>query len=204
MYYRNVKERLIKDSENRFGYHFSDEDFYIYFMIHGYKHYAFSGTGIRFLSDIYVFLRERGQYLDWGYVRKELLALKIQGFETSTRELAEKLFGGTDAYSLVGEEEKMLAYLMGAGTYGTLGTRIKRKLEEIQQGDGPLTVWTKLRYIWRRLFPDKNIMKQYFHFCRKHPWSIPFFWIYRLIRAATVRRKAVAREVQAMNIQAKD
>lgn len=197
-HYEDVKLRLKKDEENGFGYHFSDEDFYLYLLIHGYKHYTLSGTGIRFLSDIYVFLREKGQLLDWEYVKKELEILKIQEFEAKTRELAEKLFGDNEVYSLVGEEEKILKYLMGAGTYGTLKNRVNRELEGIQKNGGPVTAWTKIRYAWKRLFPDRTFMKAYAPFCRKHEWSIPFFRIYRLINAVIFRRKTIKNELGAM------
>ena len=47
-YYRNVKERLIKNDNDACGYHFSDEDFYIFMIAHEYKHYTGGGTGLRF------------------------------------------------------------------------------------------------------------------------------------------------------------
>ena len=75
----------------------------------------------------------------------------------------------------------MLAYLMGAGTYGTVENRVNRKMEKIQAGDGPVSMWTKVRYAWQRLFPDRDFMKRYSPICRKYPWSIPFMRIYRLV-----------------------
>lgn len=203
-HYQNVKSQLQKDCENQFGYHFYDEDFYVYLLIHGYKHYVQGGTGIRFLADIFVFLREKQKNLDWDYIYRELQTLKISEFETQTRDLAGKLFGMENTSSLADEEQVLLTYLMGAGTYGTVENRVIRELKEIQQGDGPLTVWTKIKYTWRRMFPDREFMKLYSPFCRKHPWSMPFFWISRLIKATILRRKAIARELQALNSKSKD
>ena len=196
-YYQNVKARLIQDEGNGYGYHFSDEDFYVYLLAHGYKHYSTCGTGIRFLSDIYVFLREKQAFLNWDYIAEELHALKIHEFEAATRELTNKLFG-TDGYTLT-EEGTLLRYLMGAGTYGTTENRIHRQLEKIQQDDGPLTLWTKIRYVWRRLFPDRAFMRAYIPFCRKHEWSIPFFWIYRIIKGILFERKSINWEMQIIN-----
>lgn len=202
-YYQDIKLRLQKDEENRCGYHFADEDFYVYLLVHGYKHYVYSGTGIRFLSDIYVYLREKQSSLNWDYIHKELQTLRIAEFEAQTRLLAEKLFGNAEQWVLAAEEQAVLTYLMGAGTYGTTENRVDRQLEALQQGDGPVTAWTKIRYTWRRLFPDREFMKLYSSFCRKHPWSIPFMRIYRLIKAAAVRRKAIRQEIQAMNREKK-
>ena len=53
-YYQNVKERLIPDAAGSYGYHFTDEDLYIYILSHAYKHYMGTGTGLRSLLDCYV------------------------------------------------------------------------------------------------------------------------------------------------------
>lgn len=42
-YYKNIKEKLVKDSGNEYGYHFRNEDFYLYMMSHDYKHYMRGG-----------------------------------------------------------------------------------------------------------------------------------------------------------------
>ena len=57
-YYRDVRRLLIKDSGNHFGYHLSDEDFYLYMIAHEYKHFAWGGTGLRSLLDTYVYLKK--------------------------------------------------------------------------------------------------------------------------------------------------
>jgi hypothetical protein len=50
-YFRDVKQRLLKDEQNQFGYHFSREDFYIYMVTHAYKHFIHGGVGIRNLLE---------------------------------------------------------------------------------------------------------------------------------------------------------
>lgn len=197
MYYQNVETKRIKDEGNGYGYHFTDEDFYVYILAHGYKHYSNNGTGIRFLSDIYVFLQQKKATLNWDHIASELRDLKIYEFEAATRELADKLFGA-EHYDLAKEEGKLLGYLMGAGIYGSTKNGINRKLREIQQDDAPVTIWTKIRYTWKRLFPDRAFMELYAPFCKKHKWSIPFFWIYRIIKAVIFKRKIISREIRIM------
>ena len=199
-YFADVKERRKKDAGNAYGYHFSDEDFYLYLMLHGYKHYANAGTGIRFLSDVFVFLQKKKQSMDWSYIRGEMEKVELAGFEEQARELALKLFAD-DASELTGEEEEMLCRLLGSGTYGTLSNMTSKKMRELQKDEGDITVWTKLRYIWSRVFPDYEFMCAYSPFCEKHPWSMPFFWVWRWIRALTVRRKDVISEIKAVKKQ---
>ena len=197
-YYDNVKDRLVKDSENQYGYHFSDEDFYVFLLIHGYKHYTSKGTGVRFLSDIYVYLREKGSSLNWQYVEAELKTLGIWEFAQTTKDLAMKLFAPEAGAILAEQENQILAYLVGAGTYGTVENWVTGELEKMRKPNGKVTRWTKLRYVWWRLFPDREFMKVYSHFCRKHEWAIPFFRIYRLIKAFANRRNVIRQEIEAV------
>ena len=67
-YYSNVVDRLISVEGKNYEYKFSDEDFYIYNIAHAYKHYSFGGTGLRILTDTYVFLKAKKDTLDISYI----------------------------------------------------------------------------------------------------------------------------------------
>ena len=69
-YYHDIKPRLIKDKNNQYGYHFSNEDLYIYLTAHEYKHYAAGGTGLRSVLDTYVFWQKLGDQLDTEYCKQ--------------------------------------------------------------------------------------------------------------------------------------
>ena len=45
-YYQDVKSRLILNEGSQYGYHFRDEDFYLYMLAHAYKHFSNCGTGL--------------------------------------------------------------------------------------------------------------------------------------------------------------
>jgi len=198
-HFKNLKQRLKKDSDNACGYHFSHEDFYVYILTHAYKHYAHSGTGIRILLDIYVFLNKYGAQMNWEYIGGELKKLAICDFEEKVKNVTQKLFGGETASELNREEQNFLSYLMGSGVYGTRENFVNENLKPLRESDGTLSVQGRLRYIWKRLFLDKMIMKQYYPFCRKHEWSIPFFWIYRFIKAVLFRGKWILTECRILN-----
>ena len=91
-YYKDVKKRLVKDSGNKYGYHFTDDDYYIFFIFHAFKHYDSRGTGFRTVADEYVILSSDKLKLDFGYISKELEKLGIAEFEERLRELAVSLF----------------------------------------------------------------------------------------------------------------
>ena len=91
-YYDDIKNRLIKDEGNKYGFHFGDEDFYIYFTAHAYKHYKEGGTGFKTLTDFFVLNKSYGDTLDRKYINTELDKLGIRDFENDMRLLSEKLF----------------------------------------------------------------------------------------------------------------
>ncbi|SHK65955.1 nucleotidyltransferase domain-containing protein [Hespellia stercorisuis] len=194
-YYQDVKERLIQDRENQYGYHFTDEDFYIYIITHAYKHYNGSGTGIRSLLDIAVYLRKKESSLDWKYISDELKKLQVAEFEQNSRNLAEKVFS-KEQYNLTEEETGLLHYFLGAGTYGTMANRVEKKLREYQPDDELIKGVTKRRYIRQRLFPDESFYQDFVPFAYRHKWFRPFYLVYRAIRGVLRKRKMIARELK--------
>lgn len=55
---------------------------------------------------------------------------------------------------------------------------------------------SKVRYVWRRIFPGKEVY-QYYPFFNKYKIFLPVFWIYRLFRAVfqKKRRERIRREI---------
>jgi hypothetical protein len=206
-YYADVKNRLLKDEGNAFGYHFREEDFYVFQMIHTFKHYNGSGTGLRSLLDVYVYVWRRGESLDWDYIRRETEKLEIAEFEQQCRELAGKLFAEPDAdyeRKLSGEEMEMLCYFTGAGTYGTAVNRIKKKLDELQADGAPITRKTRIMYCVRRVFPTMDWIGKNMPFCYRHKWTIPFYLLYRILRGVLFDRKRLRGEVRNVRIAGTD
>ena len=194
--YKDVKSRLIKDEGNSCGYHFSDEDFYVYFITHASKHFQGAGTGIRHLIDLYLYI-DGNQDLDWGYVQKELHKLGIAENETMMRQLAFKLFSkdGKGFSGLTTEEEEYLEILFGAGTYGTAQQQVKNKLDKLlSEGKYRDLKSVKRKYIWERFFPKPEIYKNYYPFFYNHKWARPVLLFYRILHGCLVNRKKIMKE----------
>jgi len=187
-YYSDVEKRLIKDEDNEYSRHFSNEDFYIYMIAHEYKHYATGGTGVRSLLDIYIFQKLFGDLLDRDYIDRELKELELEDYERNARELAEKVF---TLKALTIEEKKLLDYYVISGTYGTVSNHVENKLQKTAQG-------SKFKYIIRRIFPDMKTYKVWYPWAYKHKWLLPAAWAFRLVRGITVRRKTISSEVKAL------
>ncbi len=188
-YYKNVKDRLVKDSDNKYGYHFTDEDFYIYFLSHGFKHYDGSGNGLRFLCDLYVYLKEKQAAMDFAYIGKELQTLGLVDFELNCRELVSEIFGDIDAFdfeTLSQAHKEMLTYFLSSGTYGTIEQGVQKAINK----------HGKFKYLLWRIFPGTETLKVY-HPVFKHKCLMPIGWFYRAIKIVFTRPGSVLQMVKA-------
>lgn len=189
-YYENIKTKLEKDSNNSFGYHFSDEDFYIYMIVHEYKHYSNGGTGIRSLLDSYVFLKKKNDVLNFEYIEKECQKLVISDFEKQNRELSFKVFG-ENSENFSEDEKKMFERYIFSGTYGTLENAVNKKIEDFQKENKSSS---KFKYVLNRIFPPMEFYKKYYPDVYRFKILIPAVWIYRIAKSLT--RKKTKKELE--------
>jgi len=180
-YYKNIRSRLIKDKDSDYGYHLSDEDFYIYLLAHEYKHYCAGGTGIRSLADTYIFLKKNKDKLNHNYINRELQKLGMVEYEAMNRRLSMKVFGNE---SLTAEDREELEYYILSEAYGTVSHNIDNLVNKVAHGD-------KRKYFFRWLFPSMDHYQKHFPWAYKHKWLIPAAWVFRILRGLTKRRKRV-------------
>ena len=192
-YYQEVKSRLILNEGSRYGYHFREDDFYIYLLAHEYKHYSNSGTGLRSVLDTYVYLKKKGDTLDWTYLSEEVDKLGIADFEAQNRSLALHLFGGEE---LTVQDQEMLEYLLSSGTYGTVQNRVKNRIRKY--GNGP---FRKQRYVMSRLFLPMNTVRAAFPLFIKSPILLPFLPVYRVARGMRLRKDRLRAEWKELRKQ---
>ena len=130
-YYRSVKDRLLKDPDHHFAYHFSNNDLYIYYVAHEYKHYHTGGTGIRSLLDTYVIWQKLGDQMNETYIHAECAKMKISHFERDIKHLAMRLFGNGQ---LTASDKELLEYMTLSGTYGTTENYLQSMVEKYGGG----------------------------------------------------------------------
>lgn len=202
-YYKDVKDRLVLDNGSSYGYHFTDEDFYVYIVTHAHKHYAGSGTGLRTLLDFYVYLRAKEPELDFTYIEKECEVLGIAEFERQNRTLCRKVFDAGALYDmdafekqLSHEEQEMLYYYLSSGVYGTVERGVENRVKKYRSISGKRS---KVGYLFSRLFPGMDTYKHY-PFFYKHKLLLPVCWVYRVFRVlfSKERREQMVREIKVV------
>ena len=195
-YFLSIKDRLIKDTDKEYGYHMSDEDFYLYMICHAHKHFSRNGMGIRFLMDEYVFLKEKGETLDNDYINEKIREFGLEQFDADLRKVSKMAFDEDEECleeSLSDSEKALYDSCLGAGIFGNIETRWKNEAYEMSANSTDTI--TKKEYIKNRLFPDEKWYRIYHPFVYKHKIVKPFFTIYRLTVLAFRGRKNVKKEM---------
>ncbi len=189
-YYLNVQDRLIKDDDSRCGFHFTDEDYYIYMVAHEFKHYTGGGTGLRSLLDTYIFCMKKSAELDWGYIEAETEKLGIAEFEGKNRSLSSHLFGNSP---LSESDRTMLDYILSSGAYGTP--------EHIHLNNASRFAGNfrqQAHYLLSRLFLPMSSVQEAYPFFYKHKVLLPILFLYRIGKGLTTRRSMVKEELQVL------
>lgn len=171
-YYRNIWDKLIKIDD--FEFKQTNEDFYIFMIVHAYKHFSEYGTGMRILTDIYSYLKKYDS-LDFKYINNELDSLRMMKFSNNLKDLTFKIF---ESKKLNNDDLTILDFIIDSGAYGNMKNF---SLLKSFMGDNELKS-AKKTHIIKRLFPPFNVMKKRNPILKKAPVLLPVFYITRLIK----------------------
>ena len=198
-YWSHITDRLLSDKNTKYGRRMTDEDFYLYFMTHAYKHYIGSGVGIRPLIDCWIWLHNKSDQMDWSIVHSHLEEIGLISFENTVRTLAENLFTGIEYdKELSPDLQDKLCYMLNSGTFGTLENQIYRHSGLKHQKIGFIA---KIKFICYRAFPDKNWYRDNsMHWSAyQNPVSRVFFIAKRLLRAVFLKPGEIFSELKKIS-----
>lgn len=197
-YYSNIWDRafpVYDESGISTGrYDLSWNDYYIFMIVHLAKHYYTSGTGIRTVMDIFVFLKKHGNDLDETYLKDEFSKLKLTEFRESVEALSMVWFGDGKYTSALEEMEK---YIYTSGAYGTFQQKIENKISDLTANSQSIGA-AKRKYFFKRMFMSYDVMCHSYRVLRKFPFLLPFCWIHRWFDALFKKRDAIKSEIEIM------
>lgn len=179
-YYSDIIERCTK---NGCEYKMTYEDFYIYHLVHMYKHFSKSGTGIRSVIDHFLLYTRLLPAINMDYVNAELIELDIYEFSESISQIALKWFEG-DLEEFSDDE----VYILTSGCYGTLEHSVENHSREMG----------KWGYFKLRVFPPKEIMTERFPVLNKHPYLYPLYYALRFFRGLFLKREQLMDEAKLL------
>lgn len=189
-----------RDEKNPFEYHMNLNDIYLYTVCHMYKHFSMAGCGIRFLADIYVFLKKEYEKLDWEYINKFLDKCGILDYEKRSRNLAMKLFAEAE---LSDDELEFLEIYINFGIYGNGTVRVSRAVDNIAKKENISQDRARRKYLFSRFFPSKKKLVEDNRILQKKPFLIPAFYVYRLFRGLLNFKKSKSEFDSLMNTKKK-
>lgn len=194
-YYEDMSRLMKRDDDKQYGYHFSDEDFYVYMTAHEYRHHIGGGTGIRSLVDCYVFMKAKEGTIDKSYIAEQFRQLGIEDYAQKRLSLAMKLFSSADTLSLTESEEKELEKYLLFGTYGTINNVGESSIKRYVEKSGSRS---KAGFIISRLFPSTEFMKHHYPFFYKTKVLLPAGYVWRWIKGLSVNRDKFRAEMKAL------
>ena len=195
-YYAHIKERLIRLDEDKYEYKFTDEDFYLYFLVHSYKHYINSGIGVKVLLDCYVILKQIEANIDQVLLEQKLKDLGLYEYDQQLRALTTLIFEHYEDlanFALPKDLQHMYDFFISAGTYGTHENFIENQIHKQGIEEANKAKWT---YIKKRLIPDHYYFESSdrLKYIYNHKYLMPFFLTYRVFRGVFTKGGQVFKE----------
>lgn len=176
-------DELIENIKLTEGYHyryeFSKEDYYLYMQLHTIKHLKFSSTGVKSVLDIWIYLNQYNDVLDWDYINKMLDKGNITEIDRNLRDLSRYWFDDTELPSeLIG---KLSDFIISNGAFGTYEQYLSgRKTDE-----------NAFHKFYLMFFKPYSEMALKYPVLKKAPFLLPIMWIYRALNAV-FRKKGAA------------
>lgn len=166
----NVWERLVPLKKYKFEYEFKKEDLYIYMLAHFAAHLASSGGGIRYVLDLWLFIKKYSACLDNDYVENMLEEFKMQKLASGVFEAGNVMFGGKNS----GENavNDFIDYMFESGIVGNL-----ENFHVVSMRKGG-----RKNEIMHQIFPKAEKMKKAYPILEKHGWLLPFIYVWRGVK----------------------
>lgn len=175
--YKNMWEKSCEEVPGSGIYQLNWEDFYIYMLEHFAKHYHQSGSGIRSIMDIYIFLKEKGAELNQDSLNRTLKELNLWEFKEEMEQIAENWF----EKGVIGKNQATEARIISSAAYGTETFAYIGTMKELEKKyHSPILA--RISYIGNMVFWNYEGMCILYPILEKIPLLLPFFWIHRIIK----------------------
>ncbi len=175
-------------------YCMSDEDNFVYLFTHFAKHYRDAGIGIRYMTDLYLYLKNKPD-MDKVYIEKTFETLGILKFYLNIVSTLEVWFEGRETDDVT---DFITSRIINSGLHGTYYNHIVSKaLKDLKHSSGK---GLRAKRLVRILFPSFQNMKILYPCLEKAPVLLVWFWFVRLVSAVLYKRKNVQAHKEAIKI----
>lgn len=188
-------------------YTLSPTDHMLYLIVHAFKHFLYSGFGIRQICDMILFANACGHQIDWNYILRKCRSLRAEKFAAALFAIGEKYltFSPEKAcypkcwQDLQIDPESLLADLLYGGIYGSADK------SRVHSGNMTLNAVAADKKgkrsggnVLKTVFPPAKSIENRFTYLRRAPFLLPVAWITRICgyaRESIVQQDSNAAEV---------
>ena len=182
-YYRRIKDRCIPKDGYEHILEMPIEEIYLFLTVHAVQHFNYAGIPPRIFLDYYVFHQKYQNQIDRTYIAEMLEQFGYTEFEKKAVEIAYRWFSadgsGLDIHS------ELDLFLADGDTYGkkehNIGIRASKMTAD---GKKP----SRLKFIFRQLFPSYGFMKSQNAILRNYPFLLPFVWVVYVFKRVFQKR----------------
>lgn len=156
----------------------------LYLLLHAFKHFIYSGVGIRQTCDIALYAQAYAEHIEWERLFKECKLVHADLFSAAQFQIAEKYLGFMmslpECWPNSGLDiEPMLKDMFMGGIFGA------DSLTRLHTSTITLNAIRKNRAgeksgILRSIFPTRNYMSRRYPFVREAPLLLPVAWLSRI------------------------
>ena len=197
-YFQNVWDYAAPADENTYVYTLPWDEFYIYLMAHFAKHCRISGSGIRSIVDIYIFLQKHGSELEREYIGERLREMGIWEFACDAEKIADKWFSGALYVERDCDYGSLEALILRCGIYGSGRQEMMNRVDQAARKTDSLKT-AKWRYTLSCIFAGYDDMKYRYPVLERFPFLITVLWISRGFRIVLFDRKKIRDFRKGMN-----
>jgi hypothetical protein len=177
--FEGLWDRAKAPEQGNTGWRMSNEDFYVFLILHFAKHYKFRGSGIRSILDLWLFLEKYGPELDQDKLSRIFADSGLSWFRETAEALADVWFG--DGIHDRETRKMELNLFCSGGIYGSDKQYMRNHLMWVGDIDRSADkLWTKIRFLMWRIFPPLRTMRIRYPILVRKPVLLPVYWIFRI------------------------
>ncbi|MCD8118512.1 MAG: nucleotidyltransferase family protein [Lachnospiraceae bacterium] len=165
-------------------------DHFLFLVFHAFKHFLFSGFGVRMMLDILLFAEKYGDRIDWDYIDRGLTDVGANGFLADLMEIGNRYLGFPfpqgDHSMFFGKTvcpDDLLEDMFQMGTFGntsdadrTAGRIVADTLQKGKHRESRLGSYLRL------LFPSWRTWCAWRPYLKDRPWMVVCEWFRRVAR----------------------
>lgn len=168
-------------------------DHVLYLICHAYKHFLYSGVGIRQLCDLGLMTEKENAALDWARIVGTCEELRIAVFAAALFRICERQLGFSMPEAFAGietDESDLLEDILSGGLYGVNDLDRAHSSTITLEAAAAGRSGRKSLGALRSLFPRAKDLESRYPYLQEKPWLLPAAWTQRAFRYLTKKYHA--------------